>query len=113
MPYNVLIVEDQAMPRQLFEVFVKSDPDFTHVASIANAELAIDFCSHGRIDLILMDVLTDLGSNGLDAADEIKKKYPKVKIIIVTSMPEALWWNQPSGFSRKTSISRTSVSIKH
>ncbi len=91
MPYNVLIVEDQAMPRQLFEVFVRSDPDFTHVASISNAELAVDFCSHDRIDLVLMDVLTELGSSGLDAAEEIKKKYPKVKIIIVTSMPEASW----------------------
>lgn len=91
MPYNVLIVEDQEMPRQLFEIFVQSDPSFNHVASISNASLAADFCSHGRIDLILMDVMTELGSSGLDAAEEIKKKYPKVKIVIVTSMPEASW----------------------
>ena len=91
MPYKVLIVEDQEMPRQLFEIFVSSDPRYSHVASISNAELAIDFCSHGRIDLILMDVMTELGSSGLDAAEMIKKKYPEVKIIIVTSMPEASW----------------------
>ncbi len=91
MPYNVLIVEDQEMPRQLFELFVKSDPAFTLVASITNASLAVDFCSHGRIDLILMDVMTGLGSSGLDAAAEIKEKYPRVKIVIVTSMPEASW----------------------
>ena len=91
MPYNVLIVEDQEMPRQLFELFVKSDPAFTLVASITNASLAVDFCSHSRIDLILMDVMTGLGSSGLDAAAEIKAKYPMVKIVIVTSMPEASW----------------------
>ena len=61
MPYRVLIVEDQEMPRQLFEIFVRSDPRYVHAASISNAELAIDFCRHGRIDLILMDVLTELG----------------------------------------------------
>ena len=76
MPYRVLIVEDQEMPRQLFEIFVKSDPRYTLVASISNAELAIDFCSHGEIDLILMDVMTELGNSGLDAAESIKKAYP-------------------------------------
>ncbi len=91
MPYRVLIVEDQEMPRQLFEIFVRSDPRYVHVASISNASLAMDFCSHGGVDLILMDVLTELGSSGLDAAEEIKKTYPAVKIIIVTSMPESSW----------------------
>ena len=79
------------MPRQLFEIFVRSDARYTHVASISNAELAIDFCSHGGIDLILMDVMTELGSSGLDAAEAIKKRYPAVRIIIVTSMPEFSW----------------------
>ncbi len=91
MPYRVLIVEDQEMPRQLFEIFVNSDQRFQHVASVSNAELAIDFCGHGGIDLILMDVMTELGSSGLDAAEAIKKKYPRVRIIIVTSMPESSW----------------------
>ncbi len=91
MPYKVLIVEDQEMPRQLFEIFVKSDPRFAHVASISNASLAVDFCGDGRVDLVLMDVMTELGNSGLDAAEKIKKKYPKIKIIIVTSMPEASW----------------------
>ena len=91
MSYRVLIVEDQEMPRQLFEIFVKSDPRYSHVGTISNADLAIDFCRHGGVDLILMDVMTELGSNGLDAAEEIKKAYPNIKIIIVTSMPESSW----------------------
>lgn len=91
MQYRVLIVEDQEMPRQLFEIFVKSDARFTLAASITNASLAIDFCRHGGVDLVLMDVMTELGSSGLDAAEEIKIKYPQVKIIIVTSMPESSW----------------------
>ena len=41
-----------------------------------------------KIDLILMDVVTADGVSGLDAAEKIKAKYPKVKIVIVTSMPE-------------------------
>ncbi len=91
MPYRVLIVEDQEMPRQLFEIYVNSDERFSHVASISNAEMALDFCRHGRVDLILMDVMTELGSSGLDAAEVIKRSFPEVKIIIVTSMPESSW----------------------
>ncbi len=91
MPYKVLIVEDQEMPRQLFEIFVNSDDRYQHVGSISNAELAIDFCRHGEVDLILMDVMTGLGSSGLDAAELIKTEFPGIKIIIVTSMPESSW----------------------
>ena len=38
-----------------------------------------------------MDVMTELGHSGLDAAEEIKKEFPEIKIIIVTSMPEYSW----------------------
>lgn len=91
MPYNVLIVEDQQMPRQLFEIFIESSPNYTHVASISNAELAIDICRSRSLDLILMDVMTEYNNSGLDAAEEIKKEFPGIKIIIVTSMPEYSW----------------------
>jgi two-component system vancomycin resistance associated response regulator VraR len=46
------------------------------------------YCDQSQIDLILMDVCTELNSNGLDAAERIKQKHPKIKIIVVTSMPE-------------------------
>ncbi|MCQ2433169.1 MAG: response regulator transcription factor [Clostridia bacterium] len=91
MAYNVLIVEDQMMPRQLLEIFVGSSKNYSLVSSISNAALAIRFCQNETIDLILMDVMTEFGENGLDAAEEIKKQFPHIKIIIVTSMPEASW----------------------
>ena len=40
------------------------------------------------VDLILMDVVTENGESGLVASEKIKKKFPNIKIIIVTSMPE-------------------------
>ncbi|MCQ2475433.1 MAG: response regulator transcription factor [Clostridia bacterium] len=89
--YNVLIVEDQRMPRELLEIHINSSNSYNLVASITNADTAIKICQSQKIDLILMDVLTDLGSNGLDASQEIKKQFPNIKIIVVTSMPEASW----------------------
>ena len=87
---NVMIVEDQSMPRQLFELFVKSSDKYNLLFSIENAGMAEIYCMKHPIDLIIMDVLTAGGENGLDAAETIKKNYPHIKIIIVTSMPEFL-----------------------
>lgn len=86
--YSVLIVEDQAMPAQLFEHFVRSSEKYELAASINSAAFAEVYCMGGKIDLILMDVVTADGASGLDAAERIKAKYPKIKIVIVTSMPE-------------------------
>lgn len=91
MPYQVLIVEDQQMPRQLFEIFIQSSQNYRHLASISNAEMALDICKTRAVDLILMDVMTEYNNSGLDAAWKIKQQFPKVKIIIVTSMPEFSW----------------------
>lgn len=91
MAYKVLIVEDQNIPSELFKIYIKSSEDFEYALSISNSSLVSSICEINDIDLILMDVLTDLGHNGLDAAEEIKKKFPKIKIIIITSMPEYSW----------------------
>jgi len=40
------------------------------------------------VDLILMDVCTVRDENGIDACAVIKKKFPQIKVIIVTSMAE-------------------------
>jgi len=91
MAYNVLVVEDQDMPRELFEIYINSSKLFNHLLSVKNASAALSVCKNNRVDLILMDVMTELGSSGLDAAEEIKKEFPELKIIIVTSMPEYSW----------------------
>ena len=85
---KVLVVEDQTMPRQLFELYIKESENYELVNAIADADLAEHYCEKNQIDLILMDICTAMGASGLDAAECIKKRFPNVKIIIVTSMPE-------------------------
>lgn len=85
---NVMIVEDQAMPRQLFESIVNSCPELNLALSIDNADIADICCMRHSIDLILMDVVTKNGASGLSASEKIKKANKDTKIIIVTSMPE-------------------------
>ena len=66
MAVNVLIVEDQDIPRELFEIYIKSSEQFHHLLSISNASAALSVCKAGNVDLILMDVMTELYRSGLD-----------------------------------------------
>ena len=86
--YSVMIVEDQQMPKALFSHFITSSEKFCLQAAIENASVADIVCTRTPVDLILMDVVTENGESGLVAAEKIKAKFPKTKIIIVTSMPE-------------------------
>lgn len=88
MKYKVMIVEDQTMPRQLFELRIASSERFEVAISIDNAAMADIYCLKYPVDLILMDVITRNGESGLDAAARIKRAFPGIKIVIVTSMPE-------------------------
>lgn len=91
MAYKVLIVEDQDIPRALFEIYIKASDNFEHLLSISNASAALAVCENNKVDLIIMDVMTELNHSGIDAAEIIKKRFPEIKIIIVTSMPEYSW----------------------
>lgn len=93
MKYNVLIVDDQLLPRQYFESIINSSEDFNLVASISSAKVADVYCIKNHIDLIIMDIVMADDSNGLEAAENIKNMYPNIKILIVTSMPDANFLN--------------------
>ena len=86
---KVLIVDDQKISRQLFENFVKNSKDYELVRSIESAKLVDVYLAKFEIDLIIMDIVMADGAGGLDACEYVKENYPEIKIIAVTSMPEA------------------------
>lgn len=88
---RVMIVDDQSISRRFFEMVLNASERYK-VVFTAHSAFALDaYFVKRKIDLVLMDVLMDDGSNGLDAAEKIKSKYPAIKIIVVTSMPEYNW----------------------
>lgn len=91
MAYRVLIVDDQIIPRQLLESFISSSDNYELAASIDTAKYADSYCAGGGIDLVVMDVVMNDGSNGLESAKRIKNSYPDIKVIIMTQMPDSLF----------------------
>lgn len=85
---RVLIVEDQRMPRENMERTLSDSGRYELITSLNGADIAILKCCQQQIDLILMDVCTLGNKDGIEAAAEIKAKFPNIKIVIVTSMVE-------------------------
>ena len=85
---HVLIVEDQKMAQENMEAIIRSSESYTLAGTIPNAADAELFCMRVRVDLVLMDVCTARDENGIEACAVIKRKFPGIKVIIVTSMAE-------------------------
>lgn len=85
---NVLIVEDSRISRESFERQLAASPEYVVIASIENAANAEIACMRNKIDLVLMDICTADDESGLTAAAKIKRHSPRVRVIMMTSMPE-------------------------
>ena len=72
----------------MLENFFIGSPDYSLIATLENAANAEIVCMSGNVGLVLMDVCTADDESGLEAAGKIKKHYPHIKVIIMTSMPE-------------------------
>ena len=106
---HVLIVEDDPMALKLMEIFVSTSNQYNLVPSLDSAAMAELYCMTNPVDLVLMDVCTALDANGLETAEKLKRKFPGIKIIIITSQPEysyidrahaigvdSFWYKQPT-----------------
>lgn len=86
---NVLLVEDKKMSRDCMEGYIKNSSKYRLSASISNAGMAEMTCMKLPVDIILMDVCTDNNESGLDATEKIKRNFPHIKVVVVTSMADA------------------------
>lgn len=94
MTYKIMIVDDQFVSREMFKLYIDQCPNYEVVYCIDTAMFADTYVLKDDLDLVIMDILMEDGSNGLDAAEKIKKLEPNIKIIAVTSMPEISWMDR-------------------
>ena len=82
--YNVLIVEDHALTRFALLTSLKEEKFINEIFEAQNANAAYKILDENKIDLILMDLGLPV-IDGVQASFEIRKKFPSVKIIVITS----------------------------
>ena len=88
---NVMIVEDQELQRRLVKSALEESGRYRVLYETDNADVCDIYLLNGDVDLILMDIFTAMGADGIEASERIKGDYPDVKIIIITSNPETEW----------------------
>ena len=91
---KVLVVEDQRMMRETMEAYVKETEGYQLAGSLSAAIDAVKFCAVNPVDIVFMDVCTENDESGFDATEALKARFPKIKVIIVTSMLDADYLNR-------------------
>ncbi len=85
---KILIVEDQMLARKYLCSCIEKSTECEVASALTRADAGLQRCGEGHIDLVVMDICTENDSDGLNAAEAIKKYYPRIKIVMVTSMLE-------------------------
>ena len=84
---RVLIVDDQSLIREGLSMMLSLYDTVTVVGEAKNGREAIELLENVDIDLILMDIRMPI-MDGVEATKIIKDKYPKIKVLILTTFNE-------------------------
>lgn len=117
---NVLIVEDQRMMRETMKNYIERTDGYNLSGALSGAGLAEKWCTMKPVDLVLMDVCTENDESGFEATGVLKARFPKIKVIIVTSMldssylsraraagADSIWFKDVSREELMTVVERT------
>lgn len=80
---KLLIIDDEDDVRLFLEDFL-SEREF-YVSSAPSAEEGLDLMEKNLPDIVLLDLMMP-GMDGLECLKQIKKKYPHVKVIMITAL---------------------------
>lgn len=84
---RVLIVDDAIVIRRLLSDVLASDPDLEVVGAATNGRVALSMIRELKPDLVSLDVeMPEM--DGLEALSEIRKAYPKLPVVMFSSLTE-------------------------
>jgi DNA-binding NarL/FixJ family response regulator len=82
-PVRVLVVDDNPRARHGLRALLSTQADFEWIGEANDGKHAIDIVAETKPDVVLMDVHMQ-EMNGLEAASIIKKRYPEIRVVILT-----------------------------
>ena len=80
---RLLIVDDHEVVRSGLKRLLENNKDISHIAECASGEEAYSYLYDNEIHIIIMDISMP-GKGGIEATQQIKKRYPAIKIIILS-----------------------------
>jgi two-component system response regulator DevR len=87
MVLNVLLADDHEVVRLGVRALIDRHPEMKVIGEASTVQEAISQTEALAPDVVVLDIRMP-GGDGLHACDEIKKRRPSTKIIILTSFPD-------------------------
>jgi len=85
--YRIVLVDDHEVVRLGLKSLLDRHPQFEVVGEAGSSREAIEVVSNIQPDVVVMDVRLP-GTSGIEACEEITRRFPSTKVIMLTSYAE-------------------------
>ncbi|MCR5184789.1 MAG: response regulator transcription factor [Bacilli bacterium] len=85
---RILLCEDVELLNDGLTSTLSKEKDLEVVSSIFDAEDIIPTLKEKDVDIVLTDIITKNNHNALDYIPAVKKEFPNVKVVVITSFPD-------------------------
>ncbi len=85
---RIIITDDHQLILDGLRSIIAGESDLQLLAEANNGQQALSLCESLQPDLVLMDIDMPV-MNGLEATTQIKKKFPSVRVMVLTMHDEA------------------------
>ena len=84
MSIRILLVDDNNLFRKGLASLISTQPEFSVIGDVRSGKEAMLASQQTEPDMIVMDIMLS-GVSGLDIVVQIKRRYPQVRVILLTS----------------------------
>ena len=84
---RIMIVDDSLHARRALKALMSQQAGMDVATEASNGREAIDTIHEQRPDIVIMDMCMPV-MNGLETTRIIKKKWPQIRVVILTMYPE-------------------------
>jgi DNA-binding NarL/FixJ family response regulator len=89
--HAVLVVDDHPLFRKGVVQLLSDEPDMEVRAQAGNAKEALDALRHHRLDLAVIDVSLEGGTDGIELTKAIRAERPRLPVLILSMHDESLY----------------------
>jgi DNA-binding NarL/FixJ family response regulator len=87
---RIMVVDDHPIVRQGLRLLIDHEPSMVVCAEAESAREALGEIERQQIDMVIVDI-SIIGSDGVSLTEEIKKKHPRIPVLILTMHDELLY----------------------
>jgi len=88
---TIMIVDDHPIVANGIQQLLDREPDMKVIQSVQDAESTLKFIEKIQPDLMVVDISLKGSTNGIDLIKGLKKRYPKIKTLVLSMHEENLY----------------------